>query len=999
MKPCLKMSRGLAFVLLISLPALAQEWGRNTLLVDDMKSIRKWQGGRIEPGTERGGTLKWTLTPGKDVEMTSINLAPFKMNPGDYDRLKFEYRIDGPCKWFGVKVTHFAFHEGQQVIYRVEQPDEGMGTWREACFAVGQPDAIWEEKPKGKPESLCLRASCGAAQPCVIQAKNLRFVKQTVKTALNEVVGKPGETRYEVLLNNVDAEPHDVDLALDASKLKAFAGSLSAPRVRIEPGKSVAVAVALSPVANHGKAPLYSESAEVTVNVAGDPDSAERLTVSATIPLPALSRPFVFTTKEQIANAKENIKKFPWAKKIYDDMMKRSDQLLALPNEIPDRAGNWAHYYACKDCGCRLKTITPTQHQCTNCGKMHTGDPYDGVVIASVHSRWADNARLLGLAYAFTDKIEYAKRSASIFKEYAEKYQKYVPEDYRGKKGVGWKVISYCLGQAVWAIPIAQGYDFIRDAGVLTDDEKRLIENDFLRDVAKSVQGSRSIHNITCWRNAAVGTIGLAIGDPKLVQWAIEEPTGLKEEIAQGILEDGFWFEGSWGYHFYALSPLCYLSESAGHVGIDVFDRRFERMFTAPLQFMTAERFLPAFNDSGAGATVGYSWCYAVAHRHYPQNKEIAWLVGRAIAEGKVNDVTSLLYLPGEVKAEDAPPMKTTLFTSSGIVILRSPSGADPIYVALEYGPHGGGHGHPDKLGFVLCALGKELAPDAGSISYAVPLHKQWYRQTLSHSTLTVDRESQQPTTGELHYMNSSPEFQIASVRTAEAYPGVIYDRTMAMIGSECVLVLDNVKSEKEHLYDIAYHVRGELKADLDLQPPAAPVGDKNGYEILESVKMAKGLRPTTATFALKSDQPMGVRMLVADAEGAEVITALGRGNPPSERVPCVILRRQAKEARYLTVLEPFRDQPKVRSVVLHPVQGPDGAEDKDAVGFAVEGASWRAAGILSLTKAKRACPEIRIEADAKSALVLWRHDALQGTLMVEGSALRVAGKTITATQ
>ncbi|NOZ22033.1 MAG: hypothetical protein GXP25_13205 [Planctomycetes bacterium] len=979
--------------------AAAQEATSNVLLLDDMKTIGRWQHGQIEHSPERGGALKWQLVPGRKVQMTGISLAPFKVDPKQYDRLKFDYKIDGPAHWFGVKIQHYLLQDSKQMVYLAYGPGKGTDGWREASLDIQKPTAVWENKGGRKLEFLSLRAQSAKDAGCTIYVRNLRFVRFPVKISVREVVGKPSETRYAIDLRNVDTKPHEVDLAADVSALKAFAISLSTGHVTVEPGKGVTVTATLALKPGAKKPPLYSETAPVTMRVRNEPDGADVLNIKATVPLPPLDRPFVFTTKEQIANAKEKIKKYPWAKKIYDSMMKKADKLLDVPTDIPDRTGSWGHFYACKECGCRLKTITPTQHKCTGCGKIYTGDPYDAVVIAWQHSRWAKNTRNLGLAYAFTNEKKYAKRSAEIFKEYEKKYRTYEPHSLN-KKGKGWKVIDYCLGQSVWVIPIAQGYDFIRDAGVLTDEEKRRIEDDFFRDIAKSIQGYRSIHNITCWRNAAVGTIGLAIGDPDLVRWAIEDPAGLKEEIAEGILDDGFWFEGSWGYHFYALSPLCYLAESADHVGINVFDEQFEKMFTAPLHFMTVNRWLPAFNDSGRGFRVGYSWRYGLAARHYPKSKEIAWFVSDALANGKVRDIESLLYTPGEVAKVDAPPMKTHLFKGSGIVVLRSPSTTDQIYVAFDYGPHGGGHGHPDKLGFVLCALGQQLAVDPGSISYAVPLHKRWYRQTIAHNTLTVDRESQKPTTGELLYMGSSPELQVACARTTEAYPGVDFTRAIVVIANDCVLVIDNVKSDTEHLYDIAFHIRGELKTDLDLQPPAAPVGDTNGYDVLEEVKVAKGSPLLHAELTLADTEkgakgPMGVRMLCAGAEGGEVITALGRGNPPTERVPCVILRKKAKEANCITLLEPFRGRAKVKSLARHPVFRPDGAPDPDAFGIAVESENWRFFGVVAPTRAQRICPALKLEADAKAALVLYRDGEVTAAFSVDGESVTLEGRNL----
>jgi len=250
--------------------------------------------------------------------------------------------------------------------------------------------------------------------------------------------------------------------------------------------------------------------------------------------------------------------------------------------------------------------------------------------------------------------------------------------------------------------------------------------------------------------------------------------------------------------------------------------------------------------------------------------------------------------------------------------------------------------------------------------------------------------------------VKSSPDFQIACARTTEAYPGVDFTRTMAIVANDCVLILDNVKSEKEHLYDIAFHIRGELQTDLDLQPASTPVGEANGCEILEDVKTGKGEAMLKTDFNIKdakSEQPVGVRMLTVGAEGSEVITALGRGNPPTERIPCVNLRKKAKGIRYATILEPFRGRAKVKTITSHPVLGIGGAVDEDAVGIAIESENWRVAGIIAFTKAKRSCQGNKLEADARVSLVLWQSGEIKGAFVVDGESVSVDGKTILATQ
>jgi hypothetical protein len=53
----------------------------------------------------------------------------------------------------------------------------------------------------------------------------------------------------------------------------------------------------------------------------------------------------------------------------------------------------------------------------------------------------------------------------------------------------------------------------------------------------------------------------------------------------------------------------------------------------------------------------------------------------------------------------------------------------------------------------VLFGQGRELGVDPGrarSQAYRLPIHSRWYKATLSHNTVLVDRKSQAPAAGQL---------------------------------------------------------------------------------------------------------------------------------------------------------------------------------------------------------------------------------------------------------
>lgn len=64
-------------------------------------------------------------------------------------------------------------------------------------------------------------------------------------------------------------------------------------------------------------------------------------------------------------------------------------------------------------------------------------------------------------------------------------------------------------------------------------------------------------------------------------------------------------------------------------------------------------------------------------------------------------------------------------FKETGYTVLRSGTKT----VVMKYGPHGGGHGHPDKLSISIHDGEKEIVSDMGTCAYGVPAFTKWYRK------------------------------------------------------------------------------------------------------------------------------------------------------------------------------------------------------------------------------------------------------------------------------
>lgn len=281
---------------------------------------------------------------------------------------------------------------------------------------------------------------------------------------------------------------------------------------------------------------------------------------------------YLLVSHSEIEAAKRTAGSSPWAREALRALVQEAEKAASGPLEIPDRGGQWPHWYSCKRDGSRLRTLSRTEHRCPACGAVYRGEPYDSVVLSQIHDRNARQIRDLGLAYRFTARSEFAKRAGEILVGYADRYRAYPRHNVNGEDRVGGgKLMAQTLDESVWLIPAAWGYSLVRDT--LGEAARSHIEQDLLLPAAEVIREHKmGIHNIQCWKNSAVGLAGFVTGNQDLVHEAIDDPArGFRAQIGQGVTADGLWYEGSLGYHAYTMSALWPLAAAARLAGIDLY--------------------------------------------------------------------------------------------------------------------------------------------------------------------------------------------------------------------------------------------------------------------------------------------------------------------------------------------------------------------------------------------------------------------------------------------
>jgi hypothetical protein len=648
--------------------------------------------------------------------------------------------------------------------------------------------------------------------------------------------------------------------------------------------------------------------------------------------------PRLLFDRSGIENLKERIDKYDWAKARWNSIEKRAESLLDRPVELPPRGGNWWHWYACPRHGAALRTgkkigkwqwehICPVDNEVLHGDASRPDRDYDGCVISGMHSRLARAMLDLGIAYQITGDKRYAVKAREILMAYADRYLSYPLHTIRGEEKIGGgRVGPQTLDESTWIIPFCQGADLVWNE--LSEDDKIAVVQKLFLPAAKEVilPHRIGVHNIQCWKNSAVGLVGFLIGDEELINKAIHDPDrGYWTQMRKGVLPDGTWWEGAWGYHFYTLSALWSLTEAARNCGIDLYGEEFKSMFDAPLRFAMPNLHLPAFNDSGEVNLSGRASIYELAFARYRDPHYVS-----LISTSDRQDDFALRFGVGQLPSEVPIQWESVNYSNSGYAILARGEDERATWLCMKYGPHGGGHGHPDKLNFVLYSGGHIIAPDPGTARYGVPIQRGWYRTTLAHNTLLVDETSQKPAQGKCLAFGSEGSVDYVVAEAGDIYENVRFVRSTALIEGKTVLFIDQIRCDREHCLDIVYHNRGAWDVLPDGREWILP--DKPGYEYLRDAKIRESGESIALFVSLGEDRRTAITL--ASDEPTKVITASGVGRHADDRVPMVIFRRRAKETAFVWCIG--LDGEVAQISFLH-VQDSDGNSLQPAVAVAVQ--------------------------------------------------------------
>ncbi|MDE5637167.1 MAG: alginate lyase family protein [Alistipes sp.] len=489
-----------------------------------------------------------------------------------------------------------------------------------------------------------------------------------------------------------------------------------------------------------------------------------------------------------------------------------------------------------------------------------------------------------GIAYQMTGEKKYARYVVDMLLAYAGLYPTlgYHPVELSGVPG---RIFWQTLNESVWLVHTSIAYDCTYDS--FTDEERRTVEEKLFKPYADFVMNGTAdnrannkvfnkMHNHGTWATAAVGMIGMAMGDDDLVDRALYgsdktgKTGGFIRQLDYLFSPDGYFTEGAY-YQRYAIWPFVVFAQCIDHKRpeIGIFEYRdgiIGKAVATLTQLAYEGRFL-RFNDALDKGYDAQELIYAVdiAYNADPSNKQLLDIAARY--QGKFLPTDAGYAVARDIARGEAQPLRfrSALYrdgrdgSEGGVAAIRSTDPALNSLVTIKATSHGLSHGHYDKLTLAYYDNGNEVLTDYGAARFInieakykghyTKQNKSFAMQTVAHNTLVADERSHFD--GDIkrsskHHSEvlftdfSQPDVQIVSAVERNAYEGIVMRRTTAYVTTPFLqypLILDLVKAEsdEEHRYDLPYWYNGHM-ISLDFPYERAlnamtTLGGRNGYQ------------------------------------------------------------------------------------------------------------------------------------------------------------------------
>ena len=567
--------------------------------------------------------------------------------------------------------------------------------------------------------------------------------------------------------------------------------------------------------------------------------------------------------------------------------------------------GTWTHYFACPDCAANLTFDYTNEYEytCPKCGKTVSGEPYLGAWWAHVNGIMSGTAFSAALVWLLTGEESYRQLSEDILTGFADNYANYEEHGGIPYNNAG-RMDAQTLDDANYFQDMARGYDLICDT--LSAEKREHIISDLFIPGCELLMKNRKdqLHNHEVIISAGIGMTGLAIGRTDFVEFAVNSRYGLKYQLEHALLDDGLWFEASFGYHFYALRSFIAYERMALHTPYGLTHLpQYRKMLKMALKVLQPDYSAPLMGDCHPyrmfASLLSY---YEFGYRMYGDT-EFAGMLNTIYSEVPRKGLEVMMLGADKIEPAERPALNDYHNDcGSGMTVMR---GSDRRqYLLMRHGKYGGEHDHYDKLGLHFACGTDPVMTDLSTVHYGAPHHYGYYKNTFTHNTVSINAQNQPPCDGrtvryekcgsttlieaEADWRGPAPELDsfIICQWDEEAYQGVLMRRTVLHTDGY-FLEAFRVRGAKGRQVDWVIHPVGACtEHEAEKQP--VKLGDSAPVGFMEN---ARGFAAEGMT-ASSWEGPAGrFNVYTACSAPSEAIYAEGPGNPTSETLTYYIRR------------------------------------------------------------------------------------------------------------
>ncbi len=459
---------------------------------------------------------------------------------------------------------------------------------------------------------------------------------------------------------------------------------------------------------------------------------------------------------------------------------------------VPQQPGGWWHDYVCATHGIELGARDGDEYLCSY-GCRPTGDKLDAAWLALEHQALARAARVAAQRFRLHGRDTDRERAVALVLDYAELYDAISAAGW-SSQSEAWmlrgKLFAQALSEAQWAVGVA---DAVIALGPLPELTESTSLTRMLDGLSETLTESRRIlvhdrsdqrSNYTAWLDAAARLVALATHALGGAPAADHLESAIYEHMQIAVRPDGWEWEASTYYHVFVLR--AYL---LGMRGLDPqavpaeASAALRAMIDVLISIAAPDGFLPALHDGPFDRAAMHrevlEICALSAQFFADTGLETveAWVVERL---GTTHDgLESMLdgWFSGGPIAGTPATAGSRYFEDAGYVVLHDPE--NRMHAVLDAGPHGGAHGHFDKLSLYLYGDGVRWQPAPAVPPYGHALRHSYYARTVAHPTVRVDGEDQLEATAEVTSWDAAAS-RVTAVSTS-AIDGVRLSRTVQL--------------------------------------------------------------------------------------------------------------------------------------------------------------------------------------------------------------------------